>query len=114
MRNVLVVDDDEDICQYVRAVLESSGYSTTIVASYAAGRDVLEFGAVDILIVDAHLPDGPGVGLIEEGAARGKKTILISGHAPSIKAFNKMRIPYLPKPFGAHELLSALERATGL
>lgn len=47
MRNVLVVDDDDDIRQYVRAVLDSSGYSTTTVATYAEGRDALEFGAFD-------------------------------------------------------------------
>lgn len=42
--------------------------------------------------------------LAAEGSARGVKTILISGHPPSIRRLNELGIPYLQKPFGVSEL----------
>ena len=110
MPRVLVVEDDSDTRNYLKEVLGGFGYVATAVASCADGHEALDTDKFDLLIVDAHLGDGTGVDLVAEGSARGAKTILISGHPPSIRRLNQLGIPYLQKPFGVPELTMTLQQ----
>jgi DNA-binding response OmpR family regulator len=109
MPRALVVEDETDIRNYLRVVLDGFGYVTTAVATHSDGHEALETESFDLVIADAHLGDGTGVDLVAEGSARGAKTILISGHPPSIRRLNELGIPYLQKPFGVPELTVTLQ-----
>lgn len=111
MARVLIVDDEADTRNYLSEVLALCGHTTTVVATYDAARDALDIDVFDLLIVDAHLAGRDGLDLVAEGSARGHKTVLISGHPPSMKALDSLGIEYLQKPFGVPELTAALDRA---
>ncbi len=111
MARILIVDDDADTRNYLSEVLAFSGHTTTVAATYDPARDALDTDTFDLLIVDAHLGDGNGLDLVAEGSAHGHRTVLISGHPPSMKALDKLGVDYLQKPFGVPELTAALDRA---
>lgn len=111
MARVLIVDDEADTRNYISEVLAFSGHTTTVVGTYDAARDALDMDNFDLLIVDAHLGGRDGLDLVAEGSARGQKTVLISGHPPSMKALDNLGVDYLQKPFGVPELTAALDRA---
>ena len=105
-RHVLVVDREEAICQFVRAVLEDIGVDVTCAASGAAARTLLRrrrrFHLAFIAII---LPDEPGEALAVELAARAVPVVLISGHPDGIRRGPASGFPFLPKPFRAKDLL---------
>jgi DNA-binding response OmpR family regulator len=108
MAKVLVVEDDETIRNYLDLALSSHGYKTTAVRSLSEARDVLDGDRFDGIVVDASLPDGMGIGLAAEAAARGCKPVIITGNVGAINTLLARNIPYLQKPFDVSDLISAL------
>jgi DNA-binding response OmpR family regulator len=101
-----VVDREEAICQFVRAVLEDIGVDVTCAADAAAARVLLRrrrrFHLVFIAVV---LPDEPGEKLAAELTARAVPVVLISGHPEGIRRGPASGFPFMRKPFRAKELL---------
>ena len=63
---VLVVDDDNDILEFITVVLESYGISVLAVASAAAALEVLKPFQPDVLVCDIRMPSGSGYDLIRQ------------------------------------------------
>ncbi len=64
--NVLIIDDEIDLCQYLAAYLENRGYGTIYCGSGQETMELLNSGKVDICIVDIRLPDINGNVLIQK------------------------------------------------
>src|SRR5258706_4968506 len=113
-RHALVVDREEAICQFIRAVLEDIGVDVTCASSSAAARALLRrrrrFHLAFIAVI---LPDGAGEALAAELAARAVPLVLISGHPDGILRGPTSGFPFLRKPFRPKELLRfALDNLT--
>lgn len=54
-KRILVIDDDPDFNDYVRIVLEASGYEVTTVQSLQQGLDALRQAPPDLVISDVML-----------------------------------------------------------
>ncbi|MBD2307332.1 response regulator [Chroococcidiopsis sp. FACHB-1243] len=63
---VLVVDDEADVREFITAVLESQGIRVTAVESAAAALEALERFHPDVLICDIRMPDRDGYSLIRQ------------------------------------------------
>ena len=105
-RHALVVDREEAICQFIRAVLEDVGVDVTCAADAAAARALLRrrrrFHLAFIAVI---LPDETGEALAAELAARTVPVVLISGHPDGIRRGPASGFPFLRKPFRPKELL---------
>jgi CheY-like chemotaxis protein len=105
-RHALVVDREEAICQFIRAVLEDIGVDVTCAAGAAAARALLRrrrrFHLAFIAVI---LPDEAGEALAAEFAARAVPVVLISGHPEGIQRGPTSGFPFLRKPFRPKELL---------
>lgn len=66
---VLVVDDDPAIRRLVRTGLELEGHSVIEAATLAQARALLD-QPFDVVLLDRQLPDGDGLGLVDELAER--------------------------------------------
>jgi DNA-binding NtrC family response regulator len=122
MPAVLVIDDDASMRAAVRRFLEREGYDVT---ESASGRDALarlrDGTTVQIVITDLRMKDGSGGWLLAqlgyEFPTLLPRTLVMSGDAASAAAAHvaaRWHCPILPKPFGAAELIDAvqeLERA---
>ena len=108
MPKILIVEDDASIRDYLHTALTSSGYLTGAAASLSEAHEALAMEDYDILVVDAWLPDGEGLDLVAEASAHGKRAIVMSGHAASMRRMDRQGIPYLQKPFELPALIAAI------
>ena len=59
-QRILAVDDDPDIIEYVRAVMEDAGYEVSSATNSAECLQKLEEFAPDLVILDIQMPGEPG------------------------------------------------------
>ena len=117
---ILLVEDEEQVRQLGRRVLEREGYTvlTATDAESAAALADRHPGHIHLLITDVHLPRVSG----RELAARlgihrpAIKVLYVSGTADGSLARHRMLEPgtaFLEKPFSLDRLLRAVRRALG-
>ena len=68
--NVLVVDDDVELCELLARALIRDGHEVRQAGSLAQTRAALGQASPDVLILDLELPDGSGLELCRELRAR--------------------------------------------
>ena len=64
MSDILIVEDDGSIAQFVAASLSAAGMKPRACATARAARDELRMKIPDLMILDLGLPDEDGVSLI--------------------------------------------------
>jgi DNA-binding response OmpR family regulator len=112
--HVLVVDDQPDLCEMIRLALVESGYAVSRANNGASMRRALAARAIDLVIVDAVLPDEAGSELIAVARRYGAKAVLMSGHPEQIDRFVQGGdAPFLAKPFRIDELLACIRETLG-
>lgn len=65
-KRIYVVDDNPDVCEMVRGLLETYGYAVTAFGTGRDARQAIRREAPDLLIVDLTLPDMNGLDLVRE------------------------------------------------
>lgn len=117
---VFVVDDDPEVREYVRWLLESRGLSVKSYDEPRAFLDSLDNGLLEAgpacLVTDLRMPGLSGLDLQSEIAARGidLPIIMISAYAEVSSAVRAMRegaVDFLEKPFDGPELINRVETA---
>lgn len=107
---VAIIDDDNDVGDVLRGLLETMGYQ---VETYRSGMDFLSTAQLDLLaclVVDQNMPSMTGLEMIERLSDRGVSipVLLITGaHDAEIerKAASLGVMTVLEKPMSHHELL---------
>lgn len=114
-KNILVVEDDGQVRRLYARVLGGEGYQLTLADCVAEGCSLLERGSYDLVITDFQLGDGTGAEVME--AARGTKTILVTGSVerPELEALARRYAltAFFEKPFLLQELLLKIREAIG-
>ncbi|MBD3369287.1 response regulator [Candidatus Fermentibacteria bacterium] len=113
---IMLVDDDHDVLDVLTETLESEGYVCRTALTARQALKMLNKENFDLLITDVRLPDLSGLELLETLRKNqpGLPTIVITGYASIESTKKAMRlgaVDYLPKPFGAQTVLSAVGRA---
>ncbi len=114
---VLVVDDEPDIRQTVRDILEDEGYIVDTAESAAAARDARRLQRPDLVLLDIWMPDLDGISLLREWNERGGlpcPVIMISGHGTVETAVEATRLgawDFIEKPISLAKLLLVISRA---
>jgi two-component system, OmpR family, KDP operon response regulator KdpE len=109
-QHVLIIDDEPQIRQFVRAGMELGGYQ---VLEAANGNDALRevtVNPIDLVILDLALPDIDGSDVLERIRAwSGVPVIILSvraGEAEKVKLLELGADDYVVKPFFMSELLA--------
>jgi DNA-binding NtrC family response regulator len=111
---ILVVDDDENIRNTMKTILEDEGYIVDLAAN---GNDAIEKtkkSAYNIALLDIRLPDMEGMELlklIKDTVPRTRK-IMVTGYPSmqnAIAALNKNADAYLVKPIDIENFLSIVK-----
>ncbi|MGA1694004.1 MAG: response regulator [Burkholderiaceae bacterium] len=105
---ILLVEDDPDLSQAIRAGLEASGYAVIESSNLRTARAALERTQFSCALIDLGLPDGNGLSLIRQLRDQaGTPCIVISARGletQKIEALDVGADDYLVKPFGIGEL----------
>lgn len=110
LKQILIIDDDEDLSFIISEMLESYGYSVTCAADSERAFELLSENTYHLILLDINLPDTTGFELCKElrristipvifASARTSETDRITG-------FDIGGDDYLPKPYSMKELLS--------
>jgi len=114
---ILVVDDDSETREVVRAILESAGALVATAASAEATRAVLRQSKPDVLIADIGMPNEDGYALIRSVRAGGPElspdmpAIALTAHVRPEDVEEAMASGFqahLAKPVDPSKLLSAV------
>jgi CheY-like chemotaxis protein len=112
---ILVVDDEEAICQAMQDALEDHEVVATTGAPAALAR-VLGGERFDVIFGDLMMPDLSGVDfharLLERAPEQADRVVFLTGGAFTARARQHLaRVPNLrlEKPIGLHELLSIVQ-----
>jgi two-component system KDP operon response regulator KdpE len=106
----VLIEDERQIRRFVRAALESEGWS--VHESDTMKQGLVEAGTrkPDLVIVDLGLPDGDGVDLIRDLRTWSGVPVIVlsarSDESDKVEALDAGADDYLTKPFGVAELLA--------
>ncbi|MSQ94701.1 MAG: response regulator [Gemmataceae bacterium] len=115
-KTILVVDDDREIVQGLRLVLEGKGYRVVAAHDGAAGLVLADKEHPDLVIVDMMMPKKSGFLVIEGLKSKDKnhpKVIMMTANEGSRhKAYAEMLgvDDYLRKPFAMDRFLESVQR----
>jgi CheY-like chemotaxis protein len=113
MGQILVVDDDPNILQVVKTILERSGFKTLSTNNGPAALKLLKSHDVDILLTDLMMPGMSGGELIEEARRQrpGLPVCCMTAHIPP-QSPELEEVLVIAKPFAPRELIHAVRRVS--
>ena len=114
--NILIVDDDRNLCEYIKYVLEENGYLTECAFSGNDAIDLARNNKYDIALIDIKLPDISGNEAVEKIVEISPSTeyIYITGYATIDSAIEAVKqkhiISYETKPFDIRHVLPLINQ----
>jgi CheY-like chemotaxis protein len=118
-KRILLVDDDVEIVESMRTVLESRGYEILVARDGNQGLVMAEKEGPDLVVLDMMMPKRSGF-LVLEKLRRGNpnpvRVIMITANEGSRhKAYAEMLgvDDYIRKPFAMDRLLASIDRLLG-
>ena len=115
-RDVLVVDDEEDVREFLKSLLEDHGYTVRVAEDGFRAMDLIQQARPDVVLLDLMMPQETGTGLYRKMRERKElkaiPVIVISALAGRHVAVSRS-VPVFDKPIDQDGLLSAIERVAG-
>ena len=112
---ILVVDDEQDICDIIRYNLEEEGFVVSVSHNGIDAWNRLERNLPDAIILDLMLPGINGLDFCKKVKARYDVPILMvtarSGETDAVLGLEMGADDYVRKPFSPRELLARLRVA---
>ena len=114
--NILIVDDDQSIREFLEILLDKEGYRICSVASGEDAIQLMEQKDVSLVITDVRMPGIDGVTLLKKIKARYPDipVILITAFASmdsAVAAMKEGAWDYLTKPFRIEEIREVVAKA---
>ena len=112
--NILLVEDEERVADFVRRGLKAEGYSVEHAGDGEMALEFLQSRDFDVVILDLMLPGISGSEVCQKMRARANHTpiLMLTALDSTDERVAGLRIgadDYLPKPFDFEELLARLE-----
>lgn len=115
--SILVVDDEPDIRNLVREILEDEGFRVGLAENGAEARVRKDEFNPDLILLDIWMPDIDGITLLREWNAAGRPlppVVMMSGHGTVDTAVEATRLgayDFLEKPLSIAKLLLTVKNA---
>jgi DNA-binding response OmpR family regulator len=119
-KRLLVIDDEQSICDFVKRVAEVEGFEVTTVVTHDQFNAAYDSFNPTAILLDLVMPQVDGIALLEKLADRQckAKLLIMTGYHPELlKSGARIGDGYdldmrgtLHKPFGIADLQAALRR----
>lgn len=112
MNKVLIIDDDEELCELVSEYLAVEGFETESVNDGESGLERALSGKCDLAILDVMMPKKNGFEVLRELRKSSQLPVLMltarGDDMERIVGLETGADDYLPKPFNPRELVARL------
>ena len=115
---MLVVDDEAEIAELLRTLLEGAGFEVASADSGAVALELLDTARFDAVVSDLHMPDMDGAALWravrDRHPALAARLVFVTGDtlSPAARQFlDGSGCQRLDKPFSRDDLLARVHRA---
>jgi len=112
MSKILIIDDDEELCELVSEYLSVEGFTTEAVHDGETGLQKALSGKYELAILDVMLPKKNGFDVLRDLRKSSKLPVLmLTAKGDDMERIVGLEIgadDYLPKPFNPRELVARL------
>lgn len=112
---VLIIEDEINICNFIRTILEANGYQVVYAGNAENGKTMFLSHRPDLVILDLGLPDMDGTEIIKQVREKFVTPIIVlsarTNEADKVNALDMGADDYITKPFGTNELLARVRAA---
>ncbi len=117
MANILVIDDNLDICQLLKRFLSKNGHEVDTTLTGPEGIDLIKNKNYDLVLCDFKLRKMEGREILQQVKTISPQTkvAIITGYADvriAVEVMKKGAFDYVVKPLIPDEILSLIDRAT--
>ena len=112
---VLIIDDETDICYLLKGILKHKNIDAAYVSTLAEGRQYLSSHDPSIVFIDNHLPDGFGIEQVRQLKALYPdcKIVMITAHdtkGDRERAYTEGVDFFIGKPFTRDIIFKTVDR----
>ena len=116
MKTVLVVDDEKNIRETLKDVLEDEGYEVLLADNGKSALEIIERTVVDVMLLDLWLPEIGGMEVLCRSKERFADTqiVIISGHGTIDAAVRATKIgafDFIEKPLSLDRVINVVDHA---
>ena len=112
---ILVVEDEQRICNFICSVLNANDYDSMVAHSGAEAEEMIASHCPDLIILDLGLPDMDGMDILVNLRKWSSLPVVVvsarSHEQDKVMALDMGAGDYLTKPFGTDELLARIRAA---
>ena len=115
--NILIVDDEKDIRESLRDIVEDEGHKIFLAENAESARLVKDKENIGLILLDIWMPDCDGITLLKEWSSTNKincPVLMMSGHGTIDTAIEATKIgayDFLEKPISLQKLLNSINLA---
>jgi len=114
MKKVLIVDDEEDVCQMLAKIIRRKGFEVLICGDGLTAVEMFKTHKPDVTFLDLHIPKLTGWQVLDEirKIDAGAKIYFVTGdhnEAEELKAKNVSVNGYVLKPIDLGEFVKIVE-----
>ncbi len=112
---ILVIDDEESMCNFMEIMLSKEGYQVSTVDSGKKGVSLLKQEYYDLVIADLNMPEMTGIEVLKEIRTfkQNQDLIVMTAYASvdtAIEAMKQGAADYVTKPFKIDEIKLAIDK----
>lgn len=114
--DLLVIDDEASLRDFLSIVFEEEGWHVDAAASIAEARVAMARHEPDVVLCDLMLPDGSGLDMLKDIKAQNPSiaVVMITAHTSTQSAVEALKagaLDYIAKPFDIEELKIIVRKA---
>ncbi|MBU1106065.1 MAG: response regulator transcription factor [Candidatus Riflebacteria bacterium] len=112
MKQILIIDDDTELCELLAEYLSSEKFEPTCVYDGKSGLDRAINGQFDLVILDIMLPEMNGLEVLKNlRSSSNIPVIMLTARGDEVDRILGLELgadDYLPKPFSPRELIARI------
>lgn len=113
--SILIIEDEENICNFIKTSLQLQNYKVTTASTAAEGLCLINSGTIDLVLLDLGLPDMDGLNVIRQIRSWSSMPIIVisarTKEQEKVEALDCGADDYITKPFGTKELMARIRTA---
>jgi len=115
IRNILIIDDEKDLCLLLSESLSASGYHVATANTRKEGMVCIKKESPDLVFLDLKLPDGDGINILSKIRRLCPETIVIiisayGSEESREEAMQNGAYGFIDKPFTERDILKCIRR----